>query len=110
MSDLAAGLVGGLGVVPSGNIGDNGALFEAVHGTAPDIEGKGLANPTALLMSSILMLDYLGERSAARRIEAALKQVYTEAKHTTHDVGGKAGTDEFTNAVIAALPLRISQL
>jgi isocitrate dehydrogenase (NAD+) len=108
MSDLAAGLVGGLGVVPSGNIGDNGALFEAVHGTAPDIEGKGLANPTALLMSSILMLDYLGERSAARRIETALKQVYTEAKHTTHDVGGKAGTDEFTDALIAALPLRVS--
>ncbi len=108
MSDLAAGLVGGLGVVPSGNIGDNGALFEAVHGTAPDIEGKGLANPTALLMSSILMLDYLGERSAARRIETALEQVYTEAKHTTHDVGGKAGTDEFTDAVISALPLRVS--
>jgi len=107
MSDLAAGLVGGLGVVPSGNIGDNGALFEAVHGTAPDIEGKGLANPTALLMSSILMLDYLGERSAARRIEAALEQVYTEAKHTTHDVGGKAGTDEFTDALIAALPLKV---
>ena len=108
MSDLAAGLVGGLGVVPSGNIGDNGALFEAVHGTAPDIEGKGLANPTALLMSSILMLDYLGERSAARRIETALEQVYTEAKHTTHDVGGKAGTNEFTDALIAALPLRVS--
>jgi isocitrate dehydrogenase (NAD+) len=108
MSDLAAGLVGGLGVVPSGNIGDSGALFEAVHGTAPDIEGKGLANPTALLMSSILMLDYLGERSAARRIETALEQVYTEAKHTTHDVGGKAGTDEFTDALIAALPLRVS--
>jgi len=108
MSDLAAGLVGGLGVVPSGNIGDNGALFEAVHGTAPDIEGKGLANPTALLMSSILMLDYLGERSAARRIETALEQVYIEAKHTTHDVGGKAGTDEFTDALIAALPLRVS--
>ena len=107
MSDLAAGLVGGLGVVPSGNIGDNGALFEAVHGTAPDIEGKGLANPTALLMSSILMLDYLGERSAARRIETALEEVYTEAKHTTHDVGGKAGTDEFTDALIAALPLKI---
>jgi isocitrate dehydrogenase (NAD+) len=107
MSDLAAGLVGGLGVVPSGNIGDNGALFEAVHGTAPDIEGKGLANPTALLMSSILMLDYLGERSAARRIETALEQVYTEAKHTTHDVGGKAGTDEFTDALIAALPVKI---
>jgi isocitrate dehydrogenase (NAD+) len=107
MSDLAAGLVGGLGVVPSGNIGDYGALFEAVHGTAPDIEGKGLANPTALLMSSILMLDYLGERSAARRIETALENVYSEAKHTTRDVGGKAGTDEFTDAVIAALPLRL---
>src|SRR6266567_2257524 len=108
MSDLAAGLVGGLGVVPSGNIGDNGAIFEAVHGTAPDIAGKGLANPTALLMSSILMLDYLGERSAARRIETALETVYREAKHTTHDVGGKAGTDQFTEAVIAALPLRVS--
>jgi len=104
MSDLAAGLVGGLGVVPSGNIGDHGALFEAVHGTAPDIEGKGLANPTALLMSSILMLDYLGERSAARRIETALETVYSEKKHTTKDVGGPAGTDEFTDAVIAALP------
>ena len=108
MSDLAAGLVGGLGVVPSGNIGDNGAIFEAVHGTAPDIAGKGLANPTALLMSSILMLDYLGERSAARRIETALETVYREAKHTTQDVGGKAGTDQFTEAVIAALPLRVS--
>ncbi len=108
MSDLAAGLVGGLGVVPSGNIGDHGALFEAVHGTAPDIEGKGLANPTALLMSSILMLDYLGERSAARRIETALETVYSQGKHTTKDVGGPAGTDEFTDAVIAALPLRVS--
>jgi isocitrate dehydrogenase (NAD+) len=108
MSDLAAGLVGGLGVVPSGNIGDNGALFEAVHGTAPDIEGKGLANPTALLMSSILMLDYLGERSAARRIETALEKVYTEGKHTTRDVGGKAGTNEFTGALIAALPPKMN--
>jgi isocitrate dehydrogenase (NAD+) len=104
MSDLAAGLVGGLGVVPSGNIGDHGALFEAVHGTAPDIEGKGLANPTALLMSSILMLDYLGERSAGNRIEVALNTVYREGKHTTKDVSGAAGTDEFTDAVIAALP------
>jgi isocitrate dehydrogenase (NAD+) len=104
MSDLAAGLVGGLGVVPSGNIGDHGAMFEAVHGTAPDIAGKGLANPTALLLSSILMLDHLGERSAANRIEAALERVYREAKHTTKDVGGSAGTEEFTDAVIAALP------
>jgi isocitrate dehydrogenase (NAD+) len=104
MSDLAAGLVGGLGVVPSANIGDDCAMFEAVHGTAPDIAGKGLANPTALLMSSILMLDHLGERGTARRVEAALEKVYREAKHTTRDVGGPAGTDEFAEAVIAALP------
>ncbi len=104
MSDLAAGLVGGLGVVPSANIGDDCAMFEAVHGTAPDIAGKGLANPTALLMSSILMLDHLGERTTARRIEVALEKVYREAKHTTRDVGGPAGTDEFAEAVIAALP------
>jgi isocitrate dehydrogenase (NAD+) len=104
MSDLAAGLVGGLGVVPSANIGDDCAMFEAVHGTAPDIAGKGLANPTALLMSSILMLDHLGERTTARRIEEALHKVYQEATHTTRDVGGPAGTDEFAEAVIATLP------
>jgi len=104
MSDLAAGLVGGLGVVPSGNIGLEAAIFEAVHGTAPDIAGKGLANPTALLMSSILMLNHLGENSAAERIEKALIKVYKEGKHVTKDVGGKAGTQEFTDAVIAALP------
>src|SRR6516164_5916173 len=100
MSDLAAGLVGGLGVVPSGNIGDRAAMFEAVHGTAPDIAGRGLANPTALLLSALLMLDHLGERSAARRIEAALEKVYREAKHTTKDVGGSATTEQFTDAVI----------
>jgi isocitrate dehydrogenase (NAD+) len=104
MSDLAAGLVGGLGVVPSGNIGDEGAIFEAVHGTAPDIAGKGLANPTALLMSAILMLNHLGERSTADRIALALIKVYKEGKHVTKDVGGKAGTEEFTDAVIGALP------
>ena len=103
MSDLAAGLVGGLGVVPSGNIGAESAIFEAVHGTAPDIAGKGLANPTALLMSSILMLNHLGEQAAAERIEQALIKVYKEGKHVTKDVGGKAGTQEFTDAVIAAL-------
>jgi isocitrate dehydrogenase (NAD+) len=103
MSDLAAGLVGGLGVVGSANIGDDAAMFEAVHGTAPDIAGKGFANPTALLLSSILMLDHLGERSAARRIEAALEKVYREGVHTTRDVGGKAGTDEFTDAVIGEM-------
>jgi len=104
MSDLAAGLVGGLGVVGSANIGNEAAMFEAVHGTAPDIAGKGLANPTALLLSGIMMLDHLAERSAARRIEAALEKVYREGKHITQDVGGKAGTEEFTAAVISSLP------
>jgi isocitrate dehydrogenase (NAD+) len=105
MSDLAAGLVGGLGVVPSGNIGDDCAMFEAVHGTAPDIAGKGQANPTALLMSGIMMLDHVGERPAARRVEAALHRVYREGKHATRDLGGKATTQEFTDAVISALPV-----
>ncbi|HXX99675.1 MAG TPA: isocitrate dehydrogenase (NAD(+)) [Candidatus Limnocylindrales bacterium] len=104
MSDLAAGLVGGLGVVPSGNIGDEGALFEAVHGTAPDIAGKGIANPTALLLSAILMLNHIGEGFTADRIEKALRQVYSEVKHLTRDLGGKANTQEFTEAVIEALP------
>ncbi len=103
VSDLAAGLVGGLGVVPSGNIGEDGAIFEAVHGTAPDIAGKGLANPTALLMSAVMMLRHLDERSAARRVEAALENVYREGLHLTRDVGGTAGTEEFTAAVIAQL-------
>jgi isocitrate dehydrogenase (NAD+) len=103
MSDLAAGLVGGLGVVPSGNIGDECAMFEAVHGTAPDIAGKGLANPTALLMSAIMMLNHLGESSAAQRIQAALEKVYREGRHATRDLGGTATTQEFTDAVIAAL-------
>jgi len=103
MSDLAAGLVGGLGVVGSANIGDKAAMFEAVHGTAPDIAGKGLANPTALLLSSIMMLDYLGERSAADRIETALNKVHSEGKHITKDVGGTATTQQFTDAVIAAI-------
>jgi isocitrate dehydrogenase (NAD+) len=104
MSDLAAGLVGGLGVVPSGNIGDECAIFEAVHGTAPDIAGKGVANPTALLMSSILMLNYIGEGFTADHVEQALWKVYREGLHLTRDLGGTAGTQEFADAVIAALP------
>jgi isocitrate dehydrogenase (NAD+) len=103
MSDLAAGLVGGLGVVPSGNIGQEVAVFEAVHGTAPDIAGKGVANPTALLLSAIMMLDHLGEANAARRVENALQAVYREGKSLTSDVGGSATTSEFTDAVIRAL-------
>ncbi len=103
MSDLAAGLVGGLGVVPSGNIGEDVAIFEAVHGTAPDIAGKGIANPTAVLMSGIMMLDYIGELKAARRVEAALHKVYREGKTLTPDVGGTASTKDFADAVIAAM-------
>ncbi len=87
MSDLAAGLVGGLGVVPSANIGDECAMFEAVHGTAPDIAGKGFANPTALLMSSILMLDHLGERTAAERIQNALESGKRLPGSKTHHPG-----------------------
>jgi isocitrate dehydrogenase (NAD+) len=102
MSDLAAGLVGGLGVVPSGNMGETVAIFEAVHGTAPDIAGKGIANPTALLMSAILMLRHLGEMGAAARIEDALYLVYRERKVLTRDLGGTASTSEFTAAVIGA--------
>src|SRR5215472_14416801 len=103
MSDLAAGLVGGLGLVPSGNMGEEVAIFESVHGTAPDIAGKGIANPTALLMSAIMMLRHIGELAAAKSVEEALHQVYREGKTLTSDVGGRASTGEFTDAVIRAL-------
>ena len=103
VSDLAAGLVGGLGMVPSGNIGDEAALFEAVHGTAPDIAGKGLANPTAILLSGAMMLQHMGEVDAARRLDEAVHRVYSEGRYLTRDVGGQASTGEFTDAVIAAL-------
>jgi len=105
MSDLAAGLVGGLGVVTQRKHRDDCAMFEAVHGTAPDIAGKGLANPTALLMSGIMMLDHLGERPRRRADEAALEHLYREGKHATRDLGGRATTQEFTDAVISALPV-----
>ena len=107
MSDLAAGLVGGLGVVPSGNIGADTAIFEAVHGTAPDIAGKGVANPTALLMSAIMMLNHIGETSAAQRVDAALHEVYREGRSLTRDVGGTATTAQFTEAVINKLGVAV---
>jgi len=103
VSDLCAGLVGGLGIVPGANIGDDTALFEAVHGSAPDIAGKNLANPTALLQSAVMMLRHMGEREAADRIYGALCTVYQEKKNLTRDVGGTAGTPEFTAAIIAAM-------
>src|SRR5579864_5602571 len=100
VSDLAAGLVGGLGIVPGANMGDHHAVFEAVHGTAPDIVGKGKANPTALMQSAALMLAHLGERNASRSLQSAIEKVYAEGKHLTGDVGGQASTSEFTEAVI----------
>jgi len=103
VSDLCAGLVGGLGIVPGANLGDSVAVFEAVHGSAPDIAGKGLANPTALMQSARLMLAHLGERDAAVRMQKAIEAVYSEGKHLTRDTGGTAGTAEFTNAVIDQL-------
>src|SRR5262245_59393551 len=103
VSDLAAGLVGGLGVVPSGNIGEEAALVEAVHGTAPDIAGKNLANPTALLLSDTMMLRHIGETAAGDRIETALNKVLEKRERVTRDLGGTASTNEFTDAVIGAL-------
>jgi isocitrate dehydrogenase (NAD+) len=100
VSDLAAGLVGGLGIVPGANIGDHQAIFEAVHGTAPDIAGKGLANPTALMQSAVLMLFHIGEREAATRLQNAIYQVYARCDHLTGDVGGGSSTAEFTEAVV----------
>jgi isocitrate dehydrogenase (NAD+) len=103
VSDLAAGLVGGLGIVPGANMGENHAVFEAVHGSAPDIAGKGIANPTAMMLSSGMMLDYLEEREAATRLRRAVEKVYAERQHLTRDVGGSASTAQFTEAVIAAM-------
>ncbi len=103
VSDLAAGLVGGLGIVPGANLGDTTAIFEAVHGTAPDIAGKGLANPTALMQSAALMLAHLGEREAAAQLQQALENVYAEGRHLTGDVGGTASTRQFTDAVVAQI-------
>jgi isocitrate dehydrogenase (NAD+) len=104
LSDLCSGLVGGLGVVPGANIGENGAVFEAVHGSAPDIAGQNKANPTALMLSAALMLRHIGERVAARRMELAIERVLGAGEVRTGDLGGKASTTEYTDAVIAALP------
>ena len=96
LSDLCAGLVGGLGIIPGANIGKDCAIFEAVHGSAPDIAGTNKANPTALIQSAIMMLRYLGEHNAAKKIERALEKVFIEGRVLTVDLGGNATTDEFT--------------
>jgi isocitrate/isopropylmalate dehydrogenase len=103
VSDLCAGLIGGLGLVPGANIGERGAVFEAVHGSAPDIAGQGIANPTALLQSGILMLRYIEERDAANQIESAMLKVFEEGKVRTRDIGGTAGTAEFAEAIVAKM-------
>ena len=103
VSDLCAGLIGGLGLVPGANIGEKGAVFEAVHGSAPDIAGKGIANPTALLQSAILMLRHINERAAADKVESAMLRVFTEGRVRTRDVGGSATTDEFADAIIGKI-------
>ena len=103
LSDLVSGLVGGLGLAPGANIGSNAAIFEAVHGTAPDIAGKGVANPGALLLAAALMLDHVGEKARADRIRSALEGVIREGQTVTRDLGGTAGTDDFTSAIIARL-------
>jgi isocitrate dehydrogenase (NAD+) len=103
VSDLCAGLVGGLGVVPGSNIGEDAAIFEAVHGSAPDIAGKGIANPLALIMSSVMMLNHLHETDIAEKIKHAYDAVLAEGKHLTADLGGLTSTEGFADAIIARL-------
>ncbi len=103
VSDLCAGLVGGLGVVGSANLGDNIAVFEAVHGTAPDIAGRNVANPTALLLSALLMLEHIGEASHAERVRHALVRVLTQRHVRTRDLGGTATTNEYADAICREL-------
>ena len=96
---VGAGLCGGLGIVPGANIGAAGAVFEAVHGSAPDIAGQGIANPTALVQSAVMMLHHIGESAAGRAIEKALTTVYARGDKKTGDLGGRASTREFTDAL-----------
>lgn len=103
LSDLTSGLVGGLGLTPGANIGKTAAIFEAVHGTAPDIAGRGIANPTAVMLAGVQMLDYLGQAERAARVKRAIEAVLREKKTVTGDVGGSATTDQYTDAVIARL-------
>ncbi len=105
LSDLTAGLVGGLGLIPGANIGEDAALFEAVHGSAPDIAGKNIANPAAVIMAGVMMLQHLGEKQAAKRIQTALEKIVDAGEFVTPDLNpnSKAGTIEMGDAIIAAL-------
>jgi isocitrate dehydrogenase (NAD+) len=101
VSDLCAGFIGGLGMAPGANIGEDVAVFEAVHGSAPDIAGKNLANPMAVILSSAMLLDHLGEHQAADRVRSAVHGVLREGTHLTRDLGGTAGTTEIAEAIAA---------
>ena len=103
VSDLCAGLVGGLGLVPGSNMGKHEAVFEAVHGSAPDIAGKNIANPTAMILTGTMMLEHMGEHDASDRIRRAIEKVIIAQKTLTPDIGGTATTDEYTKAIIEAL-------
>ena len=104
LSDLAAGLIGGLGVAPAANIGDSGcAMFEAVHGTAPDIAGQGIANPTGLMLSAAMLLDHVGQPGAAQRLRTGIAAALARPETRTGDLGGRANTAQFTDAVIRAM-------
>ena len=107
LSDLASGLVGGLGMAPGANIGDDVAIFEAVHGSAPDIAGKNIANPSAIILAAVMMLDFIGEHEAAIKIEKALAQIIEKGKNVTRDINSEqyVGTAEFTNALVEELSL-----
>ncbi|MFI5246215.1 MAG: isocitrate/isopropylmalate family dehydrogenase, partial [Gemmatimonadales bacterium] len=106
LSDLTSGLVGGLGLTPGANIGNDAAIFEAVHGTAPDIAGKGIANPTAVMLAACQLLDHMGDGPLAARVRDAIERTLRERKTITADVGGTATTDQYTDAVIANLDAR----
>ena len=103
LSDLCAGLIGGLGLAPGANLGHDHAIFEAVHGSAPDIAGLGIANPTALLLATAMMLDHLGLGDAATRLRGAIKQTFTQGECKTSDLGGDASTEQYTQALVRAL-------
>jgi isocitrate dehydrogenase (NAD+) len=103
VSDLCAGLVGGLGVAPGANIGTEASVFEPVHGSAPKYAGQDKANPTALILSGVLMLRHLGEQAAAERVETALREVIADGRRTTYDLGGSTGTAGFADAIIDRL-------
>ncbi|CAN5293883.1 isocitrate/isopropylmalate family dehydrogenase [soil metagenome] len=103
LSDLCAGLVGGLGLAPAANVGDEMAMFEAVHGSAPDIAGQGIANPAALILAAALLCEHIGQNEAGGRVRAAVERVLREGNVRTRDLGGDRSTDEFTDTVLAAI-------